>query len=858
GYTIGGPVIIPGLYNPAEKKTFFFFSQEFRRVQRQATLSGLAPTAAERAGTFTRTVCTAPNTFQATNACPAGSTGTTVAAINPIAQQYITAIWANVPVPTDPTTHQIFTPVSSTFNHRQELAKIDHVFSPNWSISGRYLHDTIPTVEPGGLFTGAVLPGVSTTTTDSPGRTWVFRSVNNFSPTLLMEVGYANSYGAIISRLAGTVSKAASPGINPPLPFPVTLARVPAVSYTLGPSTITGFGPYDDFNRNHNLFANMTKSLQKHTLKWGGNYFHYQKTENAGGNNTGTFNFTNLGAVNAGLTGAALADANFQQTWANFLVGDVTAFTQASLDITPNLNTNQLEFYFQDDWKVRSNLTINAGIRYSMFREVHDENGLLTNFDPSRYDPTKAPTIGSTGNITSAAGTYDPLNGIILGGKTSPYGNKVGREANNNWAPRFGFAWDPYRNGKTAIRGGYGISYDFYLVGIYEQNSFTNPPVVDNITINNTRFENASAGAPVISTAVRSLRATPTTGKTPSVQSWSLDFQHELPGGIVTGIGYYGNAGRHQIGIVDLNQPLPGQVTIVNGLPSTNAAAGPIVHVNQVRPYRGFGPIGAILPIFTSNYNGLQANAQKRFKGASQISVNYTWSKGITTSQTDRSSAPQNTYDLRADYGPSQLDRTHIFTTNFVWEFPWMKEQRGVLGHILGGWQTSGIVNIYSGLPLTVITSGLDPAGQAIPAGAASARPDLIGNPYGDKGIDFLSGPTWFNTAAFENVCPSVAGPKVVLVPTTTNQFRCLNSRPGNSPRGVVRGPGFNRVDLSLFKNIKVTESVKLQFRAESFNLLNHTNPSGVGTSMQTPSTFGRITSYRDPRELQFGLKLNF
>ncbi len=300
---------------------------------------------------------------------------------------------------------------------------------------------------------------------------------------------------------------------------------------------------------------------------------------------------------------------------------------------------------------------------------------------------------------------------------------------------------------------------------------------------------------------------------------------------------------------MDLNQPTPGQLTIVNGIPTAAA------HVNQFRPYRGFGPIGAILPIFTSNYNGLQASAQKRFKGASQISVNYTWSHGLTTSQTDRSSAPQNTYNLRADYGPSQLDRTQIFTTNFVWEFPWMIEQRGVLGHILGGWQTSGIINIYGGLPLTVITSGLDPAGQAIPAGAASARPDLIGDPNGAKGIDFQSGATWFNTAAFEHVCPSVAGPKVIqLTPTT---FQCINSRPGNSPRGVVRGPGFNRVDLSLFKNIKITEQVRLQFRTETFNLFNHTNPNAVSTTVGA-ATFGRITSYRDPRELQFGLKLNF
>lgn len=851
GYTIGGPVIIPGLYNPAQRRTFFFFSQEFRRVQRQSTLSGLAPTAAERAGNFTHPVCISPNTYSAS--CT-GTTGTTVAAINPIAQQYIQAIWANIPTPTDPVLHQIFTPVSSTFNHRQELARVDHQFTSNWTISGRFLNDHIPTIEPGGLFTGAVLPGVSTTSTNSPGRSWVFRSVNSFNPTLLLEAGYAFSYGAIISRLQGRVSSAISSGVSPTLPFPSTLARIPAVSYTNGPSTITGFGPYDNFNRNHNVFANMTKTLTKHTLKWGGQYFHYQKTENAGGNNAGTFNFNSNGVAlpataTPGYTLAQTqANARFQQAWANFLVGDVTSFTQASLDITPDINTNQWEVYFQDDWKPFSNLTVNLGVRYSMFREVHDENGVLTNFDPSRYDPARAPTIGGSGAtrglITSAPGTYDPLNGLIHAGVNSPYGNKVGRESTNNWAPRIGFAWDPYGKGKTALRGGYGISYDFFLVGIYEQNAFTNPPVVDTITINDTRFENVTASVPTVSAAPRNLRATPTVGKTPSIQSWSLDFQQEFWGGIVAAIGYYGNVGRHQIGIVDMNQPTPGQLVISNGVPSTTL--GP--HINQVRPYRGYGPIAAILPIFTSNYNGLQASLQKKWKSGSQISSSYTWSKGLTTAQTDRSSSPQNLYNLEADYGPSQLDRTHIFTTNYVWMLPWMRDQKGFLGHVLGGWQASGIVNMYSGLPLTITTTGVDPAGQGynIATSPTSGRPDLIGNPNGAQGTDFQSGPLWFNTAAFAHVCP-------VTTPATT----CANPRPGTAGRGVVRGPGFIRTDFSVFKNFRIGEQVKLQFRTETFNLFNHTNPSGVSTVFGS-STFGRITSYRDPREMQFGLKLSF
>jgi hypothetical protein len=360
--------------------------------------------------------------------------------------------------------------------------------------------------------------------------------------------------------------------------------------------------------------------------------------------------------------------------------------------------------------------------------------------------------------------------------------------------------------------------------------------------------------APTISALPITLRGSPYQSDVPYVQSFSLDVQQELPWNSILAIGYYGNVGHHLLGIVDLNQPQPGRLLIVAGIPAPSQTGTPPVptgvpHINAIRPYKGFGSINTVLPIMDSNYNSLQTSFQKRFKGTSQIALNYTWSKGLTTAQTDRSSAPQNVYCIGCDYGPTQFDRRHIFNANFVYELPWFSSQQGVVGHLLGGWETSGIVFLYSGLPLTVTTSGVDPAGQGYNQSTSTAggRPDLIGDPHGAEGTDFHTnppiGPTWFNTAAFAPVCPATGS--------------CAVSRPGTSPRGVVYGPGFERVDFSLFKNIKVTEQVKLQFRTEVFNLFNHTNPNAVGTTFGT-STFGRVTSYRDPREMQFGLKLSF
>jgi hypothetical protein len=854
GYTFGGPVGIPGVWVPKDPKTFFFWSQEWRKQSVPGSFTALVPTAAEKQGIFSRTVCVAPNTYLA--ACPAGSTGNSVV-INPVAQQYINAIWSQMPEPNDtvPGTHQFFGTRQSKFDHRQELIRLDHNFSPKWQVMFRFLNDTIPTLEPGGLFTNALLPGVANTSTDSPGRSYVAKTTNTFGNTWLMEAGYAKSNGAIISRITGLIGDVGS--VSQPLAFASTLNRLPSLTYTNGASSVAGFGPYDDFNRNHNVFANVSKVWNNHTFKFGTNYNHYQKTENASGNNAGTFNFNANGAVVTGLTTAQAADARFQQAWANFLVGDVTTYTQVSLDLTPDIQLNQFEWYFQDDWKVRPNLTFNLGLRHSIYRQPVDKNHLLTTFDPTLFDPAHAPVVSpTTGLITSCVAPCDPLNGISINGSTSPHGQKIAGDSNWNFAPRVGFAWDIFGNAKTALRGGYGIAYDSTLVGILEQDIFANPPFLQSVSISNTRLENPTAASPTISASPIALRGSPYQSDVPYVQSYSLDLQQAMPFNTIFAVGYYGNLGRHLLGIVDLNQPIPGKLVICGGIPitapavcaatATTPAATGGAAINSIRPYQGYGPINTVLPIMTSNYNSLQTSLQKKFKGKSQVSFNYTWSKALTTAQTDRSSAPQNVYCIHCDYGPAQLDRRHIFNTNFVYELPFFSSQEGVLGHILGGWETSGIAYLYSGLPLTVTSSGVDPAGQGynISTSSVSGRPDLVGNPIGPRGTDLSTvGPTWFNTGAFASVCPSVG--------------LCLNPRPGTSGRGVVYGPGFSRLDLSLFKNIKVTERVNMQFRTEAYNVFNHTNPSGVGTTFGL-ATFGHITSYRDPREMQFGLKLMF
>lgn len=853
GYTIGGPVFIPKIYNSDRKnnKTFFFFSQEFRRVITYGTASAIVPTAAELQGTFPDQVCVAfdPNT----GSCTASSNQ--VPTINGTAQEYIKDVWSKVPQPTNAGTNQIFNPLRNIFNGRQEIVRIDHTFSTKVSGFFRYINDSIPTQEPGGLFTGDAIPNVGTTSTNAPGHSYVFHATYAVTPNLLNEAAYSYSYGAIISNPIGLTAKANSPDINVPLPFQVTLSRIPNIAIS-GGSGIFSFGPYRDFNRDHNIYDNFTWIHGKHTMKFGISYHHYQKTENAGGGNEGTFNFFNTGAsgVQAVCGGCGVTPTTFEQSFANFLQGRVDRFTQSSVDITPDIRDNQLEWYAQDQFRIRPNLTFNYGARLSYFRQPTDASGRLDNFDPLTFLPGQAQAVvpfdaanpsdpnnkfagllcpgNPSAPICNPSG--NPLDGIIVGGSSSPYGSKVANEDSFDVAPRLGIAWDPFGTGITSVRAGYGIYYDSSLFGTYEQNIFANPPFVQSISIPNTNFSNPGAGTPSVNLNPLALHASAVPYHTPYVQDWSLDVQRMLPKSVLLDVGYYGEKGTHLLGIIDINEVHPGLAASL-GYPTIFASNTPIL--NSLRPFPGYNAINTIQTRFDSNYNSLQVAVQKRFGSSSLLDINYTFSHALTDAQTDRSSAPQNTYNLRGEYGSSQLDRRHVFTADYVYDLPFFKSQEGFAGHILGGWEASGIVSYFSGLPLTVGTfSNLDPAGLGFfGPSAAGPRPDMISNPNSGAPHKFSQ---WFNTAAFVN-------------PTASQ------TTPGNAPRGAVRGPGAERWDFSAIKNIKVTESMRFQFRAEFFNIFNHTNPDGVSTALGS-SIFGKVFSTRDPRIVQLGLKFYY
>jgi hypothetical protein len=840
GGTIGGPV---PLGHKDNHKTFFFFSEEARRIHTYTTFNPVLPTQGMLQGTFSQPVC-----IVYTTSCQTTATQIPVTSINPISAEYIKDIYGKIALPATNSvtaTSSEFFPVQNIYNSRQEIARIDHTFNEKISLWGKFENDSIPTIEPGGLFTGAAIPGMATTSTNSPGRAYVVHGIDSITPTLINDASFNFTQSAILSNPEGLAAKVNSPDIAPPEPFTNTQGVIPTVSMTSG-SSIVGYGPYHEHNKNYNFYDSVTWIRGRHTLKFGLSINRYNKTENAA-SDQGSFAFSN--------TGAPTGTNAFQQSFANFLLGNVSSFTQPSADITPNLWAWQHEAWAQDDFKIAPRLTLYFGVRWSYFGQPTDNNGELSSFDPALYsaaaapkiDPTSGNVISGTGTPVYTVGTY--TNGIIIGGKNSPWGSKIAPDQYKDFAPRIGLAWDPFGDGKSAVRAGYGIYYDSSLFGDYEQSIFQNPPFVASATLSNASFTNVSAGTPPGTVSTEYIRATMLPNLTPYVQQWSVDLQRQLPKDVVLDVAYSGSKGTHLIGIVDLDQAYPG-VALAAGLHAANGntifTTADDPHINAVRPYLGYNAINAIESAFDSNYHALLVSLNKNFGAAGLISASYTYSKNLTDNASDRSNAPQSTYNYHeGEYGPATLDRQQVFNFNYVYTIPIFKSSKGALAYAMKGWEISGILSIYSGSPFTVTTSSVDPAGLGLLGNSASSsRPDMLCDPNANApklapGFTGTGQPTWFNTACFAAV------PQGAI-------------RPGNAGRGVVRGPGYGNLDGALIKNFYFNERASLQLRGEFFNATNHPNPNGFASTNITSSSFGQISSYRQARQVQIGAKLVF
>jgi hypothetical protein len=895
GFTLGGPVYAlnfgEGSGGMLRKlsKTFFFFSEEQRRDTRYPTISTTAastaaPTALMKQGIFPVDIClSASSSTNCTSVLPAGTALSSRVPISNVAQQYVSSIWNKVPSPTNPVTLALDFPALNVAKFRQEIIKIDHSFTDKWSAFYRFENDKIPTLDAdGSIGTRSNLPFVNQMESNSPGKTHTFQTNYTISPNLVIEGRYAYGYGAIFTNTTGLLAKTVSPiAVN--LPYASVRDVVPIVSVA-GFASLTGFSNYNNFSWKQNFSSSITWVKGNHTMKYGAVYSLYRKNENAlSGTNQGSFsafNNTTLAVATPASVRAPGVPSNalntLYQNWANFLQGNNVTFTQSKLDLTADLRQKNLEWFAQDEWHARRNLTIYYGVRYSYFGPAYDKNGHLTNFDLALFNPASAPQVTGAGNRVTGTGNF--CNGLIVNSQNyttgpaafnctptiSPFGKFVNSVSKHDFAPRFGLAWDPFGKGTTSVRTGYGIYHEQIPVSTLELMT-TNPPYQETTTVALTSLDSpipAGQALTVVAAATPvSVRGIQPDFKTPYMQHWSLDFQHQFGTNTVVTVGYYGSKGTHLIGFTEYNDlppgrailtqcasgastlQTPGVVTTLCQTPGTAFTATPAI-LDQIRPFRGYRSINMLETRYNSNYHSMQVFAQRRFSGASQVNLAYTWSKNLTDNQTSSASAaPQDINNIRAEYGRAILDRRHVLNINFIYELPFFSEQKNFVGKVLGGWQTSGIISYFTGLPFSVTSSTYDPAGIGlIPALVAGGRPSLLCDPNENAPhtID-----QWFNGNCF--------------TPQTAAGATGIANVAGNAPRGVVDGPPTSRVDFTMAKNFRFSENVSIQFRAEAFNVFNHTNFRGLSTSRAiTNTTFGQVTSFRDPRVMQFGLKFIF
>ena len=898
GFTIGGPVYFfnfgegNGGIGKKLDRTFFFFSEEQRRDTRYPTLStrnvvggGAAPTAQMKQGIFPIPIClSASSATNCTSILPAGTPLSSVTPVSNVAQQYINLIWNKVPDVTDPATLQLDFPDINVAKFREEIIRVDHTVNDHWNFFYRFQHDKIPTEDADGTIGGrSNLPFVNRSVSDSPGKTHTAQMIFTPNPNMVFEGRFTYGYGAIYINTVGLLARDVSP-ISVNMPYTVVRDIDPIITLS-GFNSLTGFGNYIDPSSKGNVEGNFTWIRGNHSTKFGLMLSRNTKMENAlSGTNQGQFSAFNNTVTSLSspacvrATGVASNAINtLYQNWACFMLGRNVTFTQSKLDLTVDMRQRSIEWFAQDEWRIGDNITLSYGVRYSYFGPPYDRNGVLSNFLPSLWNPADAPIVTGAGNRRTASGNF--CNGMIVNAQNfqtgpaafnckptpSPFGKYVYEAQKHDFAPRIGIAWDPFHKGTTSVRFGYGMYHDQVSLSAAELLAL-NPPFQETATQTLTSMDQpipVGSSIPVVAAATpASIRAIQPNFLTPYMQQWSLDVQHQFGTNTIVTIGYYGSKGTHLNGNTEYNDlPVgfainsqcatgtaalqdPGVTTTPCMVAGTALTATPTIF-DQIRPFRGYRSINVLETRYNSNYHSLQAFAQHRFSGASQLNFSYTWSKNLTDNQTSSvSTAPQDVNNIRAEYGRAILDRRHVLSFNYIYELPFFSTQKGFTGKILGGWQVSGIGSYYTGLPFTVTSSTYDTAGLGfIPAIIAGGRPKLLCDPNKDAPhtVD-----QWFNGQCFAKQTPAGA--------------TGIQNVPGDASRGAVDGPPTKRVDFTLAKYFRLGENTSIQLRGEAFNVFNHTNfrNLSVSRSIANEAVFGSVTSFRDPRVLQFGIKLLF
>jgi Carboxypeptidase regulatory-like domain len=927
GYTIGGPVYIPHVYNNDKKKTFFFWSQEWRHeIQPGTTISQAVPSDAERTGNF-NDVCPVytgasfdPGAFpdcpsqpnmpagtpflNNTLPTPFASTATAMLSLIPQANNlsgvngnYASGQAAGTPLPS-----YVANPSYPT-TWREELIRVDHNLTDSERLTFRYIHDTWSTINQGPLW-GQYNNTFDNTNTNFAGPTtsFVARLTSNFTPTLLNEFVASYTDDHIFLTNVGTNVNLPEGGIDLVPLFANGLGdKIPAfaigatnngVAYGGGFNVDTGYFPWKNANPTYSYRDIMTKIINNHTLFFGGYFVAAQKNQGSSLD------------VQGQLTFAASSPNSTGNPFADMLVSSVGGYTQDEKNLYYYDRYKILEPFIQDDWRVTRKLTLNLGLRWSIYGRYQEKNDQEFGFSPAAYNPLAAPTffpLGSdNGQLLNIGPGQSLYNGLIQCGKSNPTipgvtGAPTGCMQNKwvNPGPRVGFAYDPFGDGKWAIRGGYGIFFE-HMNG-NEANAealqFSASPLAVNGSVGsangypNVGASSGEGGAPSPLGAI----SIPDHAEWPYMQQWNFGFEHEFPGSVLLSVAYVGSKGTHLTRQYDLNQlqPVPasenpyvlnnlGAITgndcsnittdsnpndpnygqpIFASIQGTQGAA-PVAVTNQhvlqnlfvacgnnganyYRQYQGYGSITRIDNTANSIYNSLQVSA-RRTVGDFTFSASYTYSHSIDNSSDRYDALFVDSTNPNLARGTSNFDLRHAFTLSYVYAIPLFKSP-GVAHNLLGGWQISGITTATSGFPFTVAngTTYSDNAGVAngVSGGTIASFPLLVSNPLGvtQAQRDVLASQNVFGVLDYN--------PNAFALPVGLTF--------GTTSRNNLTLPGRLNFDFGLFKRFAFKERYAFEFRWETFNLFNHTQlntlsgtSSAGGAGVTTPMSCVSTTTF--------------
>jgi hypothetical protein len=924
---------------------------------------------------------------------------------------------------TDPN-HCYNVAVSPSTYWREELFRIDQVLTPKIRASFRYIHDAWDTtvLTPQWGFVRNTFPTVQNRFV-GPGTSLVVRVTHTISPTLLNDlvISYVNSNitltdqngpgGARFQRDPTLdqplVSDPTAPGQCNPLLSVDPASGIPqcAIGHLfnngfagknpgvviLGTNAAYGgrgfafdasYPPWSHTNPTYAISDSVGKSLGKHTLQFGGQYQIAQRNQTnnaigaASGDLQGLLTFSNLALS----TGNAFADFLAQRNNNGDVSGFIQSFTQDSTQRRYYQRYQIAEPYFQDDWKVTKRLTVNLGLRVSLFGTYREKNKNAWNWEASRFnqkrfavDPVSGVLLDKNDSSTPISfnpstfqvdpGVVSDLGLVQCGVNGTPVGCMKGHLFNP--APRVGFAWDPIGDGKTSIRGGYGVFFEHGTgneanTGSLEASSplvltMTQPLPHSYSCIGNVGYGTAfdptykpcaqpgspSAAPPAGSLYPLDVTAIPTKAIWPYAQQWSFGIQRELPKNIVVNFAYVGSKGTHLTIERQLNQlpPLPASenpfgpnepLTLADctvGVPGQGPPGGftdspfllqngtivtsknpayqylqaactspNIPNVNSLpgRSYRGLGRVLSLENVANSDYHAFQAT-MRRASGPLTTGISYSYSHSIDNSSDRSDPVLVDSYNLRGNRASSNFDERHLLSVSYVYQLPSIANLLSDQSHehqsqdstppaanccskalkqILDGWELSGVTIFQSGTPFTVINSAgntgislTDNAGVSSGFGIAASYPDVVQG---------LPTPTGKNTQSFG---PLLGNPSQFVAP------RGLTF--GDAGRNFLNNPSRLNFDMALLKHFKVTESSEVEFRAEAFNVFNHTqfriydpdNPGSSGNNIVscyagpvysagfqasggadcvTGASFLHPLNAHRPRTIQLGLKLSF